>query len=292
MSGTVRQRVLIVEDDPVFQKTAASVLGEAGFECVVTGDGLDAVTILRDQRFDVVLLDIRLPGINGLEVLERIGGLDEKPKVIVITGEADRETVVETVRKHAYQFVVKPVAPQKIVDVVLDAVAGPAPLPIEVISAKPEWVELLVPCQPNAPERVQSFMQRLEGDLPDDDRESVGRAFRELLQNAIEWGGRLDPSRKVRISFQRTRRMLMYRIADPGKGFRFEELEHAAVSNPPEEPFRHVTTREEKGMRPGGFGLLMTRSLVDELVYNEAHNEVLFVKYLDNRPGERPGEAS
>ncbi len=39
--------------------------------------------------------------------------------------------------------------------------------------------------------------------------------------------------------------------------------------------------REEKGLRPGGFGLLMTRQVADELIYNEAHNEVVFVKYLD-----------
>lgn len=281
MPGVARQKILIVEDDPVFQKTASAVLGDAGFECTVSGDGLDAVRLLQTRRFDVVLLDTDLPGVSGLEVLERIGDLAKKPKVIVITGETDRNTVVETVRKHAYQFVQKPVAPERILEVVRDALAGPDPLPIEVVSAKPDWVELLIPCQPNAPERVQSFMQRLEGELPDDDRESVGRAFRELLQNAIEWGGGLDPTRKVRISFQRTRRMLMYRIADPGKGFKFDDLEHAAISNPPEDPFRHVSSREERGMRPGGFGLLMTRSLVDELVYNEAHNEVLFVKYLD-----------
>ncbi len=281
MSGVARHKVLIVEDDPVFQKIAAVALRDEGFDCKVSNDGLEAVRILKQGRFDVVLLDIGLPGVSGLEVLERIRDLPKKPKVIVITGETDLDTVVETVRKHAYQFVQKPVAPERIVEVVRDAVAGPDPLPIEVVSAKPDWVELLIPCQPNAPERVQSFMQRLEGDLPDDDRDSVGRAFRELLQNAVEWGGGLDPARKVRISFQRTRRMLMYRISDPGKGFKFDELEHAAVSNPPEDPFRHVSSREEKGLRPGGFGLLMTRSLVDELVYNEAHNEVLFVKYLD-----------
>jgi anti-sigma regulatory factor (Ser/Thr protein kinase) len=75
--------------------------------------------------------------------------------------------------------------------------------------------------------------------------------------------------------------MLLYRIADPGKGFTFEGLNHSAVSNPAEDPMQHVLTREDKGLRPGGFGLLMTRQMVDELLYNEAHNEVVFVKYLD-----------
>ena len=75
--------------------------------------------------------------------------------------------------------------------------------------------------------------------------------------------------------------MLLYRIADPGKGFSFEGLTHSALSNPPENPMEHSAEREKKGLRPGGFGLLMTREMVDELLYNEAHNEVVFVKYLD-----------
>jgi anti-sigma regulatory factor (Ser/Thr protein kinase) len=104
--------------------------------------------------------------------------------------------------------------------------------------------------------------------------------FHEMLMNAIEWGGEFDPNRKVRISCIRTRRMVLYRIADPGKGFQFEELSHAAVNYAPEERAESALVRHEKGLRPGGFGILMARSMVDELLYNEVHNEVLFVKYL------------
>jgi anti-sigma regulatory factor (Ser/Thr protein kinase) len=153
--------------------------------------------------------------------------------------------------------------------------------PIEVISARRDWVELLVPCDREAAERIQEFLAGLDSDLPEEVRSSVGQAFREMLMNAIEWGGRLDPSRSVRIAYLRARRMLLYRIADPGAGFRIEELSHAAVNNQPDQPMQHALVREEKGLRPGGFGLLMTQSLVDELLFNEARNEVVFVKYLD-----------
>ena len=115
----------------------------------------------------------------------------------------------------------------------------------------------------------------------EDIREALAQAFRELLMNAVEWGGKLDPTRKVRIACVRTKRMLLYRIADPGEGFDIDGLRHAAISNPEHDPIRHLVVREEKGLRPGGFGLAMTRSLVDELIYNEARNEVIFVKYLE-----------
>jgi anti-sigma regulatory factor (Ser/Thr protein kinase) len=150
-----------------------------------------------------------------------------------------------------------------------------------VISAKPDWVELLVPCDRAAAERIQAFVLQLESDLPEDVRASVAHAFRELLMNAIEWGGGLDPRQTVRIACLRAKRMLLFRIADPGKGFSFANLPHAAISNSPDDPLRHSLVREEQGLRPGGFGLLMTRQIVDELLYNEAQNEVVFVKYLD-----------
>jgi anti-sigma regulatory factor (Ser/Thr protein kinase) len=76
----------------------------------------------------------------------------------------------------------------------------------------------------------------------------------------------------------RTEKMLMYRIADPGQGFNFDNLAHAAISY--DDPTEHVKVREEKRLRAGGFGLLMVRAQVDELVYNEKQNEVIFIKYL------------
>jgi len=158
--------------------------------------------------------------------------------------------------------------------------SGSAQQTIEVTSAEPHWVELLVPCTREAADKIETVVERLGGDLPEEVVESVSSAFKELLLNAVEWGGQLDPNRRVRIACLRTNRMLMYRIADPGPGFKFDDLAHSALSHP-DQPFEHMRIREEQGLRPGGFGLLMVRAKVDELVYNEKHNEVVFIKYLD-----------
>ena len=60
-----------------------------------------------------------------------------------------------------------------------------------------------------------------------------------------------------------------------------EGLRHAAVGHPEGSPLDHMSSREEKGLRPGGFGIMISQAKVDELLYNEAQNEVVFVKYLD-----------
>lgn len=157
-------------------------------------------------------------------------------------------------------------------------VASPS---IEVVSAVPNWVELLISCTREAAEITQAFVAKLEADLPHELINSIRQALRELLLNAVEWGGRLDPTQKVRVARMRYARMLMYRVADPGPGFSFEGLEHAAVHETSAESIARVAVvRDRLGMRPGGFGIAMARAIADELLYNEAQNEVILIKYL------------
>ena len=277
------RRILLVDDDRGLRLVLSALLTEAGHVVDLAGDGPEALAMLDGGAFDIVLLDIGLPSMSGLDVLAAARALAAPPAVVVMTADDTSETLLEAVRRQAYRYLRKPFPPSAIIEVVDDAAASAsaATLSIEVVSARPEWLELIAPCALEMADRIRSFVMHLEADLPEPVRESVAQAFRELLTNAIEWGGKLDPERKVRISCVRAKRMLLYRIADPGEGFDIDRLRHAAISNPDDDPIRHLIVREEKGLRPGGFGLAMTRSLVDELIYNEARNEVMFVKYLD-----------
>lgn len=152
---------------------------------------------------------------------------------------------------------------------------------IEVISAAPNWVELLISCTREAAEITQAFIAELEADLPHELINSIRQALREVLLNAVEWGGKLDPTQKVGVARLRYARMLLYRVADPGPGFSFEGLEHAAVDETSAESIARVAVvRDQLGMRPGGFGIAMARAIADELLYNEAQNEVILIKYL------------
>ena len=152
---------------------------------------------------------------------------------------------------------------------------------IEVVSATPNWVELLISSTREAAEMAQDFVAKLEADLPHELINSIRQALRELLLNAVEWGGKLDPNQKVRIARLRYPRMLLYFVADPGAGFSFEGLAHAAVHQTSAEAIARVAiVRDELGMRPGGFGIAMARAIADELLYNEAQNEVVLIKYL------------
>ena len=275
-------RILVVDDDRATRQLIQLQLKAAGHHVETAGDGAAALKRIRKSRPDLVLLDVWMPGMDGLEMLAHLRDEPSQPRVVVMTADDTSETLLKAIREHAFRYVTKPVEPRQLAALVAEVLASkPQARPIEVVSARPNWVELIVPCDREAAERIQDILSRLDADLPEAVRAQVGQAFRELLMNAIEWGGLLDPGKSVRISYLRARRMLLYRIADPGKGFTFEGLAHSALSNPADQPMQHALTREEMGLRPGGFGLLMTREIVDELLYNEAHNEVVFVKYLD-----------
>jgi CheY-like chemotaxis protein/anti-sigma regulatory factor (Ser/Thr protein kinase) len=273
--------VLVVDDDPATREGLCALLTNAGLTVDTANDGTEALQKVEGRHFNIVLLDIQLPGIGGLDVLARCVAKARPSKVIVMTGVDPTDTALSALRGHAYEFLPKPIEPQHLVEVIRRALAAARDVPaIEVVSARPEWVELLVPCTREAVDRIQSFLQQLEADLPDEVRESVGVAFRELLLNGIEWGGRLDPTQKVRVACLRARRMLVYWIADPGQGFTFDDLPHAAVSHP-SDGLAHDLVREQRGIRPGGFGLVFVRAIADELIYNEQQNEVVFIKYFD-----------
>ena len=168
-----------------------------------------------------------------------------------------------------------------------DALSACSLAGIEVVSLLPGEVELRVPSDLAVISPLQELVTQLEAGLSLEVSEAISRAFREMLCNAVEYGGHLDPSALVEVRLTRLEHAFICRIKDPGDGFDPCTLDHAAINNPNDNPVRHASVREEKGLRGGGFGILLVSQLVDELVYNERHNEVQFVKYLSRMEGDQ-----
>src|SRR6516164_5419978 len=202
----IRRRVLVVDDDRALNVGLVGLLKTSGHAATGVYDGESAVKRIDRESFDLVVLDLGLPKVDGLDVLKHLRKKQPLLKIIIMTADDTPETVLRVVKEQAYQFISKPAPPRHIVETVEQALSGGSILPIEVVSAKPDWLELVVPCQLEIADRIESFVHGLTVKLSEEVRESVGRAFRELLMNAIEWGGKLDASRKVRIACLRTDR--------------------------------------------------------------------------------------
>ena len=273
--------ILVTDDDATTRQMVRGILKKAGHDVSTAADGMAALRAIQNKKFDLLLLDIWMPKMTGLGLLGHLHGEKHIPKIVVMTSDQTSDTLIDALRGRVYQYLKKPLDATTLLATVENAIStSPAVPAIEVISANAHWVELMVPCERSVVSRVQSFLMHMDVDLPPDIIEKVGYAFRELLNNAIEWGGHLDPNLKVRVSYIKTKKLLMYRLDDPGPGFKLEDLKHAAINNPLDNPMAHMQEREAKGLRPGGLGLMLTQQLVDELVYNEKRNSVVLIKYL------------
>lgn len=258
-----------------------TVLVREGFPAEGADDGLEALERVRSGQFDLVLFDSDLPKPDGLGLLDQFRSLAHPPRAIIITGNGSTEAVLRAATPTACRYITKPISMHVLIELVREVLeVGAEGPPIEVVSRRPDWLELLVPCTIEAAERSESLLAAARSDLPPDLSEALSRAVHEMVLNAVEWGGKLDPSRRVRVDCVRTSRMILYRIADPGTGFDAETLAHAALNNPPDQPAGHHKVRAGMGLRPGGFGILLAQALADELIYNEARNEVILIKYV------------
>jgi anti-sigma regulatory factor (Ser/Thr protein kinase) len=264
------------------------VLVPEGWVLEESSNLVDALALAKARPFDLIVTSRQTSGVQDVEFLRRLRRVRPHTRLIILTDHSTPEDVIASMREHAFGYLSKGFSPESLADTVRTSLETPTwDDGIEIMSATPNLITLAVRCTMLAAGRLLQFMREV-ADLPDEERQSVGMAFREMLLNAMEHGCSFDPDKYIEICYVRTKHMVMARIKDPGDGFTLEEVRHAAIANPPDDPIAHVIRRNEQGMRPGGYGVMLAKNLVDELIYGEKGNEVLLVKYLPGFEAPRP----
>ena len=101
-------RILFADDERSLQEFMRLELPRLGHEVIVCPDGRSAVKALEKATFDAAILDLRMPGLNGIEVLDQIKQVSADTEVVIMTGHASMETAIEAVRLGAFDYVTKP----------------------------------------------------------------------------------------------------------------------------------------------------------------------------------------
>ena len=268
--------------DAVSQVSAAlcGVLSREEWNIVHAPDNRSVLRLVEARPFDLIITGTGSTGKEDIDLLRIIRRVRPHVRLIILTDESTPADVVAAIRERAFSYFSTPFSTASFAEMVRSA--STAPLwddGIELVSATPEWISIIARCYNKTADRLVQFFQEIS-DLPLSEKEDVATAFREMLLNAIEHGGNFDPNKYVEVAYVRTSDLVMCRIKDPGQGFSLGEIHHAAVNNPSYDPIRHILFREAQGLRPGGYGVLLTKHLVDELLYSEKGNEVLLIKHL------------
>jgi len=114
LEGRIREleslsSILVVDDEPAIREMLSKVLGGTGHIVSLAGDGQDALRLAEQERFDVAVVDIRLPGMDGLNLLRELKLVDPDLSVIMVTGYASVESAVKALRQGAYDYFTKPI---------------------------------------------------------------------------------------------------------------------------------------------------------------------------------------
>jgi two-component system OmpR family response regulator len=269
---------LIVEDEKDTGQLLAEHMRRWGFDPTVLTEGKPAITWVRHNKPDLILLDLLLPGMDGFTICENLK-LDRETNlipIVMITALTDPEDKVHGLQVGANRYLTKPFTAQHLHSAIQEVF---------------EWRENI---QKNGTEgeirfQLQSDTQYLDelnhllgslflfSGLSEQQVKQLTTAVREMGINAIEWGHKKQIERIVTVVYHIDPDKITITIRDTGSGFDPQNMPHAAQ---PEDPVGHMMVRETLGLREGGFGILMSQGLVDEMKYNESGNEVRLIKYF------------
>jgi DNA-binding NarL/FixJ family response regulator len=275
-------RVLIIGSHTPISREIGRALTAAHLPTVYSAGPADALKRLRTRRFDVVITSADSDIDENLALLEEMRSIRPDLKCIVLAQYSTPDKVIAALKARVFGCFTPPFDTQEIATLVASAASdNQSNDDIEILSARPGWVSIRANCRLVTAERLLSFAKELSAQLPEDARQEIIQAFREILMNAMEHGAKFNPEQVVEVNAIRTARTMVFRVRDPGTGFQKESLAHAAIANPDTDPTAHILLRKEQGMRAGGYGLLLASGTVDELIYNAIGNEVILIKYLD-----------
>jgi DNA-binding response OmpR family regulator len=273
---------LIVEDDPDQAEMAARLLRYRNFESRIAATGQAGLALARSTHPDVILLDLMLPDTTGFDVCRELRADRETrlTPIIMLTALGDELHRIRGYRVGANAYVSKPYGAMDLFQALSDAHAWRVRMEEGQIEG-----EIHVEFNSEIPflQEVNDFLMNVSraSPLTHEQLLTLRQALLEMGQNAIEWGNRHQSDQLVDITYRIYADRIEVVIRDQGSGFDRSKLTHAASA---ENPIEHMGVREKLGLREGGFGLLITDGMVDEMRHNASGNEVTLIKRFPPGP--------
>lgn len=275
--------ILVVDDEEKIRTVLETIFASRGYRVSPVSNGLTALKILQEGGVDLVVLDLKMEGMDGMELLGRIKDISSGLPVVVITGYADVDSTAKALKAGASDFISKPFGAQEIFHSVsrlleLRQVRGQHRkiLPFFTFGARASF--------PSRTENVNGAIHYLTGYLGELDLfepvqvSHMVIALYEALTNAVVHGNGQDAAKTVTVSADFGTDGVKFVIADEGDGFVPDELAG---------PLDTTSLN-----RAGGRGIYLMKQFMDEVRFNPAGNEVTMMKRRKDAGGpEAKGKA-
>ena len=126
----MKSRILVIDDEAAIRDSLRMILEYEGYEFLGAASGQDGLAMVERENPDLVFLDIKMPGMDGLEVLQRIKAADETVPVVMISGHATVTTAVDATKLGALDFIEKPLASERVLVTIRNAIDSQPPAPM------------------------------------------------------------------------------------------------------------------------------------------------------------------
>jgi DNA-binding response OmpR family regulator len=273
---------LIVNDEPTTSAELAALVGDLGFETVMSQTGAGALALIREKQPDVVLLDLTLPDSTGFEICHKLK-CDRETNlipVILVALKDDPRQVLSGLRVGSNGFISKPYTHDEVKEAVESAIAWRHE---RIEHGDSGEIVFMLRSEMAILQQTNDLLADLFVHTPLTERQikELKQVLTEMGGNAIEWGHRRNAELPLKITYRIGSDRVTLIIRDQGPGFDPKNLPHAACD---EDPIQHLDVRNELGIREGGFGIMLAKGMVDDFKYNDVGNQVTLIKRFP-KPG-------
>jgi len=274
------RNVLLIEPSPKPDGDLAGLFDPQVWEVHYATDNASALRLAQESAFDLIVTNADTTCAEDVEMLRRLRAVRSHTRVIILTKQWMPGDILKAIRNHAFSYFTLPIAKADLRDLIEHAVEEPVwDDGIETIQGTLEHVLLAVRCDLKTLDRLAQFMREIPF-LPPQESEDVAFAFREIVMNAMEHGGKFDPQKFVEIGYLKSKRMVMCRVKDPGDGFSLDEIRVAEITGPLVDYAELTREGKDVELPVCGLGILIAQKFVDDLIFSEKGNEAFLIKYL------------
>ena len=270
------ERILVVEDDADVSAVLCRILEAEGYVVDTAADGPTAIARVKTDCPDAVLLDVMLPGMSGFDVCQELKFHRETNliPILMMTAMSDVESRRKGLWVGANAYLTKPFDSSEMLRALRRILDHRRELTDHQVHTR---VELCMESDGLLREQLNDLLSELFlfTPLSEQDVHRIRYAVMEMTDNAIEWGNRRQKELTVSLAYEVTDEFVKFVITDQGSGFNPQRVPHAASED---DPLTHLSIREKLGLREGGFGIMISKGMVDDVQYNETGNQVTLVK--------------